>query len=297
MLSAQYLKYAKSQVTDPLNSLSIFLKYARFRYILHRVLLRIKLGKKKRDQYFRETGISHIDFLPERAYSMDGVRVIPRKGTHDFYMFFVPREGDVKPHLGLQENETFLDIGANIGSYSLRIANDYKEKGVNVISIEAHPDNYKALCRNIACNKLKNITAINKAVSANKGIVNIHERFHSGKRVGSDLYSMYDTFLHPSNVIRPDGKVIQVECDTLDSILTLCNTKVDVMKMDIEGAEVLALQAAPKTLSQVRKAIVEVHGENLEAVKQIFSLHNFKIEVTDAEMKHVVGTKQMNGQA
>jgi hypothetical protein len=57
------------------------------------------------------------------------------------------------------------------------------------------------------------------------------------------------------------------------------------------------LQAAPKTLSQVRKAIVEVHGENLEAVKQIFSLHNFKIEVTDAEMKHVVGTKQMNGQA
>jgi hypothetical protein len=113
-----------------LNSLSIFLKYARVRYILHRVLLRIKLGKKERDQYFRETVISHIDFLPERAYSMDGVRVIPRKGTHDSYMFFVPREGDVKPHLRLQENETFLDVGANIGFYSLRIANDYKEKGM-----------------------------------------------------------------------------------------------------------------------------------------------------------------------
>jgi precorrin-6B methylase 2 len=52
----------------------------------------------------------------------------------------VSREQNVKPHLVMNENETFVDVGANIGSYSLRIASDYKNKGVEVVAIEAHPE-------------------------------------------------------------------------------------------------------------------------------------------------------------
>jgi hypothetical protein len=49
-------------------------------YILFRLLLRIKMGKKKRDEYLKNTGISVIDFLPERPYAIQGVKAIPRKG-------------------------------------------------------------------------------------------------------------------------------------------------------------------------------------------------------------------------
>jgi len=45
-----------------------------------------------------------------------------------------------------------------------------------------------------------------------------------------------------------------MECDTLDNILH--SYRVDVIKMDVEGAEVLALKGAPKTLERIRKIIV-----------------------------------------
>src|SRR6476646_1400445 len=234
-----------------MNSLSLFLRYARYRYIGYRLLLRVKIGKKKRDEYLRNRGISIISFLPERPYSINCIKAIPRKGKQDFYMLYIPREEDVKPHLIMYENETFVDVGANVGSYSLRIANDYRNKGVRVIAIEAHPENYRALCRNIEINGFKNVKAINKAVSDHKGIVTMYERFHIENRVRSDFYSLCDTFLHENNFIRPDGKSLQVEGDTLDSILA--NNEVDVMKIDIEGAEVLALKGAANTLKQLRK--------------------------------------------
>ena len=43
-----------------MNSLSLFLRYARYRYIGYRLLLRVKIGKKKRDEYLRNRGISII---------------------------------------------------------------------------------------------------------------------------------------------------------------------------------------------------------------------------------------------
>jgi FkbM family methyltransferase len=270
-----------------MNSLSLFLKYARYRYIAYRLFLRIKMGKKRRDDYLWNKGISIIDFLPERPYSINGINAIPRKGTQDFYMLYIPREEDVKPHLTMYENETFVDVGANIGSYSLKIANDYKNKGIKIIAIEAHPENCKALCRNIELNGFKHIIrAVNKAASDRKDIVTMYERFYrNGNRVRSEFYSLCNTFLHEDNFIRPNGKSLQVESDTLDSILA--NNEVDVMKIDIEGAEVLALKGAINTLKQLRKIIVEIHGYNFEQVKEILQAHNFKLQIVRATMGHM----------
>ncbi|MFZ0512915.1 MAG: FkbM family methyltransferase [Candidatus Nitrosopolaris sp.] len=247
------------------------------------------MGKRKRDEYLKNTRISVIDFLPERPYAIQGVKAIPRKGSRDFYMFFVSREQNVKPHLVMNENETFADVGANIGSYSLRIANDYKYKGVEVIAIEAHPENVKALDRNVKCNDFKNLKIINKAVCDYKGVVTLYERSHDGSRAGSDIYSLFNTFLHESNSVLPHGKALQLECDTLDSILA--DHKVDVMKIDIEGAEVLALKGATNTLKHLRKIIVEIHGDNFEKVKEILESSNFNLEVSKVAMQYIIGSK------
>jgi FkbM family methyltransferase len=277
-----------------LHSFSLFWKYARFRYILYRIFLRIKIGKDKRDKLIRQNRISEFDFLPERAYVTDsGVKAIPRRRTRDFQMLFVPRELEVKRYLVLQKNETFVDVGANVGSYSLMVANKYKSKAVKVIAIEAHPDNYKALCRNIQCNKFENlIIPINKVVSDHKGVVALFERSHDGTRVDSEMFSVCDDqLIDASNLLHPGGNSLQIECDTLDNILL--NYRVDVIKMDIEGAEVLALKGATKTLERIRKIVVEIHGDKSENVKQVLLTHGFKLESISeqGQMSYITGSK------
>jgi FkbM family methyltransferase len=272
------------------DSLSLFLRYAHYRYIVHRLLLRIKMGKRRRNEWLQNSGLSMIDFLPERPYSINGFKAIPRRGTEDFYMLYTSREEGIKPHLLMDDNETFVDVGANVGSYSLKIAQDYKNKGVNIIAIEAHPENYKALCRNIEINGFKNVKAINKAASDHKGIIKMYEHFHIGNRVRSEFYSLCNTFLHENNVLRPDSKSLLVESDTLDNLLA--TDKPNVVKMDIEGAEVLALNGASNTLKQLRKVIVEIHGDNIDKVKQILETHNFKLQIlTYMGLSHIVGTR------
>jgi FkbM family methyltransferase len=285
-------KYTRDVTNFPMNSLRFFLKYARYRYIAYRLLLRIKMGKTKRDEYLKNVRLSPIDYLPERSYVMnDGSKAIPRKGTRDFYMLFVSRERDIKPHLSMQEGETFIDVGANVGLYTLTVANEYKDKAVKVIAIEAHPENFRALCRNIQANEFGNVSAINKAVSDHKGMVTLYERSQDGTRADSDLYSLYNIYLAQNNIIHPNGKPLNLDCDTLDNMLT--DQRADVIKIDIEGAEVLALKGATNTLKRLRKIIVEVHGDNYETVRNLLETSNFKLVMTEitGTVQHIIGSR------
>ena len=277
-----------------MDSIPIFLKYARYRYIAHRLFLRIRMGKTKRDEFLRGSGLSEIDFLPERPYSINKISALPRKGTDDFYMFYIPREKELLLHLIMHRGETFVDVGANVGYYSLKIAKEYSSEGVTIVAIEAHPGNYKALSKNIELNDFKCITAINKAVSDHKGIVTLYDRVDTRNRIRSEMYSLSNAFLHESNVARPEGGSIEIECDTLDNILG--EQRVDVMKIDIEGAEVSALEGATHILKKLRKIIVEVHGVNFDKVMQILDdTHNFKCETIETRiMKYIIGSKASN---
>ncbi len=277
-----------------MNSLSFFLKYARYRYMIYRMFLRIRMGKKKRDDYLTTRRLSPIDFLPERTYVMEsGVKAIPRRNTRDFQMLFISREHEVKRHLVMRENETFVDVGANVGFYSLMVSKEYKDRAVKVIAIEAHPGNYKALLTNIRCNNFENvILPINKVVSNHKGLVDLYERSHDGTRVDSELYSVCnDQRIDGYNVLHVGGKSLEIECDTLDNILL--DYRADVIKMDIEGAEVLALKAAAKTLERTRKIVVEIHGDRSEGVRQILKSHGFKIEIFNerGQVAYIIGSK------
>ena len=270
---------------------SLFVHYAKVRYMIYRVFLRLKLGKQKRNKYLKEKMIVITDFLPERPYSINGFKVILRKGSNDFSMFCLPREEEIVNYLKINDNETFVDVGANVGAYSLKIASDYKSKGIKVIAIEAHPANYKALCKNIDINKFTNIHAINKAVSDHKGIVTMYERKNL-KRIIPEWYTIHETF---SGHQLDKRYSIEVESDTLDAILD--NYKVDFIKIDIEGAEVEALKGATNTLDRLRKIIVEIHENNFDKVKRILEDHNFEIEIITNKIKKsegfVLGTKKM----
>lgn len=277
-----------------MESLRFFLKYARYRYIAYRIFLRIRMGKRKREHFLRRRGLSEIDFLPERVYSINNINALPRKGSDDFYMFYIPREKELLPHLIMRSGETFVDVGANVGYYSLKIAKEYSTKGVTILAIEAHPGNYKALCKNIELNNFKCITTVNKAVSDHKGIVTMYERIDTRNRVRSEFYSLSNGYIHESNTVRPDAGSLEIECDTLDNILG--EQRIDVMKIDIEGAEVSALKGATHILKKLRKIIVEVHGANFDTVMQILNdTNNFRCETIETNlMNYIVGSKLTN---
>ena len=275
-------------------SYSLFWRFARYQYILYRLLLRIKIGKKRRDEFLRKKRISEFDFLPERTYLTEsGVKAVPRRGSRDFQMLFVTREHKLTSHLVMQPDETFVDVGANVGSYSLRIAQQYRHQNVKVIAIEAHAGNFRALCRNIQCNNFEEIIQpIHMAVSNYKGKVSLYERSHDGSRVDSEMYSVCkDRVIGSYNILHPSGYSSEVECDTLDNILI--NDKVDVIKVDVEGAEIMVLEGATETLKRIRRLVVEIHGDRFEGVQRLLLSQGFLLEdIKDYEqMSYIIATK------
>jgi FkbM family methyltransferase len=269
---------------------TFILKCAKYRYILHRILLRFKMGKKARDEYMRKTKLTYLDFLPEILYAgklceKNGIKGIPRARTDDFLVLFVEREVELKPHLAMYAGETFVDVGANVGFYPIRLAKDYEDKKLKIIAIEPHSGNYEALCTNIACNDLKNIKTINKAVSDHAGIIQMYEH------PGSDRHVYTGQFSLDARSDSDEASESEVECDTLDNILS--EHRCDVIKIDIEGEEVKALKGAEKTMKKARKVIVEIHGQNGPEVKKILEKHGFEIEISGKGiMNYVIGSRR-----
>ena len=134
-----------------------------------------------------------------------------------------------------------LDIGAHHGYFSILAA---RKAGIDgkVYAIEPAPENFKILKRNIELNRLKNVILVNKAV----GDINANASFF---------------FAHPNDVraslfptLRPNEYSVSVECITVDELLI--GETVDVVKMDIEGGEPLALKGMMKTLSHSKDLVL-----------------------------------------
>src|SRR4029079_16886107 len=74
-------------------------------------------------------------------------------------------------HTLLRRSTTFVDLGANIGYYTLLGARWVGSRG-HVYAFEPDPIAYAYLVNNVANNRCDNITVINKAVGSTTGVVN-----------------------------------------------------------------------------------------------------------------------------
>ena len=261
----------------------LYYSVAFFLYIICRVAVRLLIGKKRRNDYFLKKKIGVGTFFPSKThiFSKNGIKACVRRNTDDYLLLFVPREQELFPHLKLFKNEVFVDVGANVGFYTLRSSTLYPNN--TVIAIEAHPKTFNAMKKNvIEINNFKNVILVNKAVYHSKDKIKLYD--HGG-------------FAGHSSFYRTSNKSVLIDCDTLDNILSENKIqKANVIKMDIEGAEIDALSGAKKTLSQCRKIIVEAHFNNLQKIVLILSENNFSTEIL-SEGTYVIGSKGLDDQS
>lgn len=137
----------------------------------------------------------------------------------------------------LKPGMTVVDIGANVGHYSLIAARMVGDSG-RVFSFEPDPHNFDLLSRNIELNGFTNVTALNMAVSEKKGSLTLH----------LDKYNLGGHSLSAGNVLIDDGTV-DVDTVSLDEYFeNEAGEWVDVIKMDTQGAEGLIVEGAWRVL-------------------------------------------------
>ncbi len=267
----------------------ILYKFSFFCYLFARIGIRAVLGKKKRNEYFQKKLISPSSFILKDfiIISKNGIKGAVRKNTMDYQTLFTRKEGLIS-EIELNSDQVFVDVGANIGSYTLQIASKYPKN--KIISIEAHPGEFNALKRNVLdVNDLKNVILVNVGVFSKKDELVLYEQ---------------GIWTASSSAFVKTEKSTKIPCDTLDNIIQklengqkMGNGQEFVIKMDIEGSEYDALLGATESLKKCRKIFIEVHytdkltrEENLDRVKRILGQNNFNLEILQKGLR-VIGTK------
>ena len=153
----------------------------------------------------------------------------------------------------IKNSKVFIDVGANIGGYAIRVA-----KYCKVYAIEPFPRNYKILKINEKLNNVK-INSFNIAAGNKNGKVK--------------LYYTQVNWLIPSIKWKQDY-FVEVEMKPLDEIIN--EESIDLMKIDVEGAEDLVLEGARNCLKRTKMVIIE-RSESLPKAYKILKEESFKL--------------------
>jgi FkbM family methyltransferase len=139
----------------------------------------------------------------------------------------------------VREGDSVLDLGANVGYYTLLLARQVGPTG-KVYAFEPDPDNFALLVRNVERNGYRNVTMIQKAAAAFAGTTRL---YLSGNNSG-------DHRIHDSAPGRPFH---EVETVRVDDILSDATPRLGLVKMDIQGAEGLALEGMKAVLARSKQ--------------------------------------------
>lgn len=138
----------------------------------------------------------------------------------------------------IKKGDHVLDIGANIGYYTLIFAKLVGENG-KVFAFEPDPNNFSLLKKNIEINGYRNVILVQKGVSNKTG----KARLYLSHNVPSD-HRIYDSH---------DGrKSIDIETIRLDDYFNN-KERIDFIKLDIQGAEWAAIQGMSSLLQKTKR--------------------------------------------
>lgn len=205
-----------------------------------------------------------IEYKSVVDFSRPRWHVLSKSRKHVFLNGF--SEGDdlikeyvdaLKPKVGM----CALDLGANCGLVTMALSDSVGEMG-KVVSVEADPKNFAALELNVS--HLSNVVTLKAAVYDSDGEIS----FSSDGSMGASISS------------RGNVKVKTYKLDSLIKVSGL--DRLDIVKMDIEGAEMLILPRASDFLNEYRATwVIEVHDKQSgkSILKNVFSECGYDVDI------------------
>jgi FkbM family methyltransferase len=176
-----------------------------------------------------------------------------RAGAHDIRVLnevWLDRIYEPTPEFRVRKGWTVLDLGGHKGSFAVQSALTDPTTRVHVL--EPEPENLDYLRKNVALNQLGNVTVHAAAVSATSG----EAVLHVGGRRGSGTNSLLR-----EHVAGYEGASVSVRTERLDDLVAAVGGRVDLMKMDVEGAEYEVLHGvSAETLRAIRRIVLEYHA-------------------------------------
>lgn len=154
-------------------------------------------------------------------------------------------------------NETVMEIGTWIGPYSVLLGKYIAPQG-RVIGFEPDPVAYRQCVLNLTINDVRNVHVLPVAISDSVGEIALF----TNRIFGNSGSSILDTNPTADGY---DRVKVNVPCTTLDRIVTTLGLQPTTIKMDIEGAEDLALAGGSETIARRDvKVFLEVHDAYLK---------------------------------
>lgn len=142
--------------------------------------------------------------------------------------------------------DLFLDVGANIGIYSARYAASFNR----TLAIEANPITFKLLSANLTIGNCDNTLPLCVAASAHQGTAKIAVR-----RDGNLGWSSLERHSRDKDAEQFE---IDVAMETLDRIVenNASGSRVDMIKLDVEGHEASVLEGARRLLQRDKPVVL-----------------------------------------
>ncbi|MWB94525.1 FkbM family methyltransferase [Flavobacterium sp. GA093] len=202
---------------------------------------------------FRYVKFNLVQYINEkpRVYNwIDGLKFYAQKGdagiVANIYFKLFDYEDSMFLIHHLKPQDLFVDIGANVGHYSLLAASVCK---ANVIAFEPIPTTFSKLEKNLNLNNLsQKVKIFNIGIGAENSVLN----FTKTKDVMNSVALDYET------------DVVSVEVKKLDDILVKENPT--FLKIDVEGYEYFVLQGAMNVLKSksLKYIIIELNFSTLK---------------------------------
>jgi FkbM family methyltransferase len=145
----------------------------------------------------------------------------------------------------LREGDTVVDIGANIGRYTLLASQLVRPKG-RVWAFEPTPSAFQALEANLKLNACKNVKVLRLAVAEKSGLIHLWD---------------YRSFSNMNSIFPQNGELAskRIDCGAISGaeILGMVGGYIDLLKIDVEGAELPVLRGFDNRLADVGCVIFE----------------------------------------
>lgn len=156
--------------------------------------------------------------------------------------------------------DVFVDIGANVGGYGVRLAMNYDK----VVAVEPNPLTASILRKNVELNKLDNVQIVEKAVSSHGPTSKL---FAAPKLINWSLTRESDSF-------------VNVQTVTLDGLVSQ-HKHVDFVKIDTEGSELDVIRSGVDSLQKIDNLIIEVRAKYRDELLGLLTRAGFRITTLD----------------